>query len=152
MYLLGEPLDKVRAFQTHVARLAMKTDMWAARCRMIHPGGTTGISSRKAAAGKYAATLEHRKRKDLPVAKRVYMGLPTRRRKTMMQQWGIAFPTPAEAPLYSWVTRTPGPAKHTQKERRVKRKDGETAQKTVTPAVISGPVRALCVIESFSLT
>ena len=30
MYFLGEPLDKVRAFQTHVVRLAMETDMWAA--------------------------------------------------------------------------------------------------------------------------
>ena len=28
MYLLGESLDKVCKFQTHVSRLAMETDMW----------------------------------------------------------------------------------------------------------------------------
>ena len=58
MYLLGEPLDKVRKFQTHAVRLAMETGIWAARCRMIHPCGTTGISSRKDASDEYAATLE----------------------------------------------------------------------------------------------
>ena len=44
IYLLGEPLDKVSKFRTHVVRLAMETGVWAARCRLIHPGGTTGIS------------------------------------------------------------------------------------------------------------
>ena len=32
IFLLGEPLDKVRTFQTHVVRLAMETDVWVARC------------------------------------------------------------------------------------------------------------------------
>ena len=50
-------------------------------------------------------------------------------------------------PLYSWVTRTTGPAKLTQKERRAERKAGETAQESVTPAAKSGPLRALRVIE-----
>ena len=75
------------------------------------------------------------------------MGLPTRRRKTMMQQWEVPFPATAEDPLYSWVTRTPGPAKPTQKERRVKRKAGEAARKTVTPAAKSRPLRALRAVE-----
>ena len=58
-------------------------------------------SSRKVAADEHAATLKRTRRKHLPVTKMVYMGLPTRRRKTMMQQWAVAFPAPAEGPLYS---------------------------------------------------
>jgi hypothetical protein len=58
MYLLGEPLEKVRTFQSHVVRLAMGADMWAARCRLVHPGGTTGLSSPRAASGEYATALE----------------------------------------------------------------------------------------------
>ena len=64
-----------------------------------------------------------------------------------MQQWQVAFPAPAEGPLYSWVTRAPGLAKPTQKEKRAKRKAGETARKTVTPAAKSGLLRALRVVE-----
>ena len=70
MYLLWEPLKKVRRFQAHVVRLAMETGMWAARCRMIHPGGTESVSSRRAAADEYVATLIRAGRKDLPTTKR----------------------------------------------------------------------------------
>ena len=124
MYLLGEPLGEVRTFQTHMVRLAMETDMWATGCRLIHYGRTTGVSSREAAAGEYVATLERTRRKHPPITRRVYMGLPARRRKTMMQQWEVAFPTPAKGILYSWVARTPGPVNFTQQERRAKRKAG----------------------------
>ena len=86
VYLLGEPPDKVRTFQTYVARLTMETDMWAAHCRRIHLGRTTSVSSHEAAADEYAATLLRTRRKHLPITKRIYMGLPARRRVTMMQQ------------------------------------------------------------------
>ena len=86
MHLLGEPLDKACKFQTHVVRLAMETDMSAARCRMIHPGGTTCISSRKGVPDKYAATLERTRRKHLPITRRVYMGPPTQRKTPLMRQ------------------------------------------------------------------
>ena len=52
----------------------------------------------------------------------------------MMQQWGVAFPTPAKGPLYAWATHTPGPAKPTQQEKQANRKVGETEQRTATPA------------------
>ena len=147
MYLLGEPLDKVRKFQAHVIGLAMETDIWAARCRMIHHGRTGSVSSRKAAAGEYAAALLRTRRKDLPITKRIYMGLPARRRGDMIQQWEVAFPTPAKAPLYAWATRTPGPAEPTRQEKRAKRKIGETEQRTATPAAEPGHLRALRAIE-----
>ena len=80
MHLLGEPLEKVRKFQAQVIRLAMGTEKWTARCRMIHPGRTEIASSRKATADEYAATLLRTGRKHLPITKRIYMGLPARRR------------------------------------------------------------------------
>ena len=147
MYLLEQPLDRVRKFQTHVVRLAMETDMRAARCRMIHLGRTENVSSRKAAADEYAATLLRTRRKDLPTTKRIYMGLPVRRRMEMMQQWEVAFQTPAKGPLYAWVTRTKGPAEPARQKIRAKQKDGETEQRTATPAAKPGHLRALRVIE-----
>jgi hypothetical protein len=66
MYLLGEPLEKVRTFQSHVVRLAMEADMWAARCRLAHPGGAAGSSSRKSASDEYAATLERSDEEEAP--------------------------------------------------------------------------------------
>ena len=110
-FLLDEPIKKVRTFQSHVVRLAMETDMWAARCRMIHPDGTTGSSPRKFAADEYAATLERTRRKHLPVTKRIYMGLPTSKWKATIERWEFAFPTPVAGPLDSWLTSTPRPAK-----------------------------------------
>ena len=65
--------------------LATEADVWAARCRMIHPGRTERVPSRKAAADEYAATLLRTKRKNLPITKRVYMRLPARRRRDMMK-------------------------------------------------------------------
>ena len=85
MYLLREPLEKVRKFQAHVIRLAMETDMWAARCRTIHPGRTESASSRKAAADEYAVTLLRTWRKDLPITKRRYTGLTVRRGREMLR-------------------------------------------------------------------
>ena len=32
----------MRTFQAHIAKLAIETCMWTTRCRMMHPGGTTG--------------------------------------------------------------------------------------------------------------
>ena len=86
MHLLGEPLEKVRTFQTREVRLAMEAATRAARCRLTHPDGTTGASSRKVAADEYEATLERTKRKHLriPTTKRVYMGPPTRVMKVGM--------------------------------------------------------------------
>ena len=84
MCILGKLLDKVHKFQAHVVRLAMETDMWAVRCRMIHPGRTGSVSSRQAAADECAATLLRTGRKDPPITKRIYMGLAARRRVEMM--------------------------------------------------------------------
>ena len=64
-----------------------------------------------------------------------------------MQQWEVAFPTPAKAPLYLWVTRTPGLAKPTQQERRAKRRARETEQRTATPATKPGHLRTLRAME-----
>ena len=58
MFLLKEPIDKIRTFQAHIARLAMETEMWSARCRMIHPGrATDNIAPRKVAADEHAEAL-----------------------------------------------------------------------------------------------
>ena len=84
MYLLGEPLEKVRKFQAQVTRPTMEADMWAARCRMIPPGRTESVSSRKAAADEYAAKLLRAGRKDLPITERIYMELSTRSRRCML--------------------------------------------------------------------
>ena len=78
MYLLGEPLEKVREFQAHVVRLAMEADIWATRCRMIHPGRTESTYSHKAAADEYAATLLRARRKYLPATKYTWGYLPGR--------------------------------------------------------------------------
>ena len=128
MYLLGEPLEEIQKFQAHVILLATEADMWTTRCRMIHLGRTESASSRKAVADEYAATLLWTKRKNMLITKRVYMGLPARRRRDMTKQWEVAYPTPTKGPLYAWTTRTPGPAKSTQKEVRVKRKAGDAAR------------------------
>ena len=143
IYLPGEPLEKVSTFQTHVVRLDMETDTWATRCRLVHPGGTTGSSSRKAVSDEYTATLERTKRKHLPIMKMVYMGLPTQRRKVLMRQWEVAFPTPKKDPLDAWITGTQRSVKPTQQERRAKRKDAETALKTDTLTAKPTPLRAL---------
>ena len=128
MYLLGEQLDEVQKFQAQVIRLATEAGMWAARCRMIHPGRTESASSQKAAADEYAATLLRTKRKHMSITKRVYMVLPAWRRRGMMKQWEMAYPPPTKGPLYAWTTRTPGPAKPAQKEVRAKRKAGNAAR------------------------
>ena len=75
------------------------------------------------------------------------MGLPTQRRKTLMQQCGAASPTPARGPLYSWVTHTPGLAKPAKQERRAKQKAAESALKAATPAAKPEPLRTLSVTE-----
>ena len=147
MYLLGEPLDKVRKFQTHVVRLAMETDMRATRCRVIHPERTTGISSCEDASDEYAAALERTRRKHLLFTRRVYMGLPTQRRKPLMRQLEVAFPATARAPLYAWLTSAPRSAKPTHQERRAKRKVGETTPKAATPATKPGPLRVPRIAE-----
>ena len=116
----------------------MEADTRAARCPMIHPDMTESVFSRKAAAaGECAAKIQRTRRKDLPITKRIYMGLPARRRVGMMQQWELPWPTPAKGPLYAWpteATRTPGQAKPARQEQLAKRKRGETEQRTATPA------------------
>jgi hypothetical protein len=146
MYLLGEPLEKVRIFQSHVVRLAMEAGMWAARCRLIHPGGTTGLSSRKAASDEYAAELKRTKRRHLPITKRAYLGLPARARRIYLRQWEFAFLTPTEGPLLAWAIRTERPANPTPGERREKRKATEAAMRTKVQ-VAPAPVRALRIKE-----
>ena len=47
MRISGEPLVKVRTFQAHVTKLAMEACIWAARCRLVHPDGTTGLRSKR---------------------------------------------------------------------------------------------------------
>ena len=112
MYLLGDPLDKVRKFQTHVVRLAMETDMWAARCRMIHSGRTTSASSRKVAMGEYAAALLRTGRKDLPITKRMYMELSVKGRGGNDAAMGGGLPNGSERPpvrvdhLHSGASKT----------------------------------------------
>ena len=92
MCLLDELIKKVCTFQTPVARFAMKADMWVARCQIMHPGGVTGTSSRKSAVGEYAGTLKRTERKHIYITKSVYMGLPSSKRKTLMEQWQVASP------------------------------------------------------------
>ena len=52
MFLLGEPIDKIRTFQARVVRLATETEMWSARCQMLYPGQTTDIAARNVAFGE----------------------------------------------------------------------------------------------------
>ena len=73
---------------------------------MMHPGGTICVSLRKAAAGEYAEELQRTERKLTPVLRMVYMGLPSRKRKALMEHWRIAFP-PARRP--QWIG---GPPRH----------------------------------------
>ena len=75
MRLLGELLRNVRTFQARVVKLAAKTGMWATRCRMIHPGGTTAIHSRKMASDEYTGELGRSGRNLMPITRRAYMGL-----------------------------------------------------------------------------
>ena len=70
----------------------------------------------------------------MTATRRVYMGLPIKRRNPLMRQWEVAFPALARGPLVAWLTSAPRPTKPTQQERRTKRKAGETAQKATTTA------------------
>ena len=65
----------------------------------------------------------------------------------MLRQWEVAYPTPAKGLLYAWVVRAPCPAGPTQRERRGKRKTGETEQGTATPTAEPGHLRTLRVAE-----
>ena len=76
MCLLGEKIDNVRAFQARVVGLAMDSEMWTARCRVMHPGGTSGVSQRTTAADEYASETQRTKRKSMPVSLMTYKGLP----------------------------------------------------------------------------
>ena len=125
----------------------METGMWAARCRMIHPGGAGSVSSRKAAADEYAAKLLRTGRKDLSITERGYIGLPVRRRRSMLQQWEVAYPTPKKGPIYAWAARASAPAGPTKQERRANQKVEETERRTATPTAEPGHLRALRVTE-----
>ena len=90
-----------RTFQTHVVRLAVEAGTWATLYRMMYPGGTTGTSPRKADVDEYAATLERTERKHVHITKIVFMGLPSSKRKALMEQCDVAFPTRKVTPLDS---------------------------------------------------
>ena len=129
VYLMGEPLEKFRKFQAHVVRLAMKAGIWVARCRMIYTSGTESVSSRKAAADEYVATILRTGWKDLPITKCRYMGLPARKRWGVLLQWEVAHPTPTRGPLYACTVRAPKPAAPSEQEIRAKRKSqGDRAE------------------------
>ena len=52
MYPLGEDLGEIRSLQARVVVLAMEAEMWTARCRIMHPGGSTGKSQKATAADR----------------------------------------------------------------------------------------------------
>ena len=110
MCLLGDEIDKVRDFQARVVGLAMEAEMWTVRCRVVHPGGTTGESQGKTAADEYASEIQRTKRKAMPVSILAYKGLPFQNRRALLGEWLIAFSPQAETLLDSYFTRTPRPA------------------------------------------
>ena len=111
MRLLGGALRNVHTFQARVVKLAMETGVWAARCHMIHLGGTTGIHSRKMASNECTGKLGRSGWKLMPIARRPYMGLPSSKRKTLLAQWNIAFPARAKTFMGGSLTREEGPAR-----------------------------------------
>ena len=107
--------------------------MWAARCRMMHPNGTHGVSSRQRASDEYAQTLIRTKRRTMPVTRRFYMGLPPTKRNPLLAQWEIAFPTRGTGPLDKWVTRKEGPLPQTKRERSSIRRAAEANRQRTNP-------------------
>ena len=85
MCLLGEKIDNVRTFQARVVGLAMDSEMWTARCRVMHPGKTTGMSQRTTAADEYACETLRTKRKSMPVCLLTYKGLAFQLRRGLLQ-------------------------------------------------------------------
>ena len=81
--------------------------MWSARCRMLHPGRTTGIVSRKVASDEYAEELKRTEMEHLPASKMLYKGLPSSKKKELLGLWLIAFPTREDTFLDRWLTKTP---------------------------------------------
>ena len=107
--------------------------MWAARCRMIHPNGTHGVSSRQRASDEYAQALIRTKRRTMPVTRRFYMGLPPTKRNPLLAQWEIAFPARRTCPLDKWVTRKDGPPPQTKREKNSIRRAAETNRQRASP-------------------
>ena len=48
----------------------MEEGAWAARCRLVHPGGTVGLSSRKRATHEYASELTRTGQRLMPITRR----------------------------------------------------------------------------------
>jgi hypothetical protein len=119
--------------------------MWAARCRMIHPNGTHGVSSRQRASDEYAQTLIRTKRRTMPVTRRFYMGLPPTKRNPLLAQWEIAFPTRGTGPLDKWVTRKEGPLPQTKRERSSIRRAAEANRQRTNPDETGRTPRSLTI-------
>ena len=117
MFLLKEPINKIRTSQAHVARFAMETEMWSVCCRVIHPGWTTGISSRKVAADEYAETFQRMERKHTPVSRMLYIGLPSSKRRALIEQLLIALPIRKDTSMDVWLTKTPQYEQPTKRKR-----------------------------------
>ena len=124
MRLLGEQLAEVRTFQSHVVKLAMETGMWAARCKLVHPDGTSGLPSRQRASAEYTSELERTGMRRMPVTRRFYMGMPPSKRRAQLEQWTTAFPAKATGPMDRFVTRRKGREKLSKAEKTAIKKSG----------------------------
>ena len=100
MFLLGETIDKIRTSQAHIVRLATETEMWSARCKMLHSGRATGTASRKVASDECADELKRTEIKHLPVLKMLYRGLPSSKRKDFFT-CGLPLSPPGRTP--PWI-------------------------------------------------
>ena len=132
MRTLGEPLKNVHTFQARVVKLAMEGGTRAARCRLVHPDGTAGLSSRKRASNKYATELTRTGWELMPITRCAYMGLPLSIRKPMLTQWMIAFPA-VMGGVDNFVKKKEGPARLFRAKRITIKRAAEAARRKGQP-------------------
>ena len=133
MRLLGEPLAEARTFQSQVVRLAMETDMWTERCKLVHPDGTTGLSSRQRASAEYTGELERTGLRQMPVTRRFYMGIAQSKRRTQLALWQTAFAAKATGPMDRFVEKKDKPGRLSKAERTAIRQVAKEARRRAQP-------------------
>ena len=90
--------EKVRIFQAHVARLAMETGIWVAKCRVVRPNDTRGLPSRqkKNTSDAYSSELSRPGLKKMPITERFYVGLPPSKARGPARTMEDSLPRPGE--------------------------------------------------------